>query len=76
MDVDNNVVEHYNAKIAKFIGGKRVNFTLKNSHSSRFVVHNYLLVIPLLFLCIFECDTAYFTENFGELSAIFLKQGV
>lgn len=33
LHVDINVVEHYNAEVAKFIGGKR-NLALKKSYSS------------------------------------------
>lgn len=35
MDIDRNVAEHYNAKVAKFIGSKRINFALKNSYSAQ-----------------------------------------
>ena len=34
-DVDSNVVEHYNSIVAKFIGGKRINYAFKNSYSAR-----------------------------------------
>lgn len=34
-DVDNNVVEQFNAIIAKMIGGKRVNYCLRGSYQSR-----------------------------------------
>ncbi|XP_046396856.1 uncharacterized protein LOC124163807 [Ischnura elegans] len=34
-DVDNNPVEHYNAVIAKLIGGKRVNYALSRSYKGR-----------------------------------------
>ncbi|KAF2888058.1 hypothetical protein ILUMI_18114 [Ignelater luminosus] len=28
-DVDSNVVEHFNSTVAKFVGGKRINFSLR-----------------------------------------------
>ncbi|KAL4718477.1 hypothetical protein ACJJTC_002120 [Scirpophaga incertulas] len=34
-DVDSNVVERYNSIVAKFVGGKRINFSLKNSYQTR-----------------------------------------
>ncbi|CAG5055514.1 unnamed protein product [Parnassius apollo] len=34
-DVDSNVVERYHSIIAKYVGGKRVNFSLKNSYETR-----------------------------------------
>ncbi|KAK4879641.1 hypothetical protein RN001_007787 [Aquatica leii] len=34
-DTDNNPAETYNAIVAKFIGGKRINFSLKNSYQLR-----------------------------------------
>ncbi|XP_031353734.1 uncharacterized protein LOC116178384 [Photinus pyralis] len=43
-DVDSNIVEHFNSIIAKYIGGKRVNYTKKRSYQSRcaaaVVAHN------------------------------------
>jgi len=35
MDVDNNACEQFNSVINKFLGGKRINFTQKNSYSTR-----------------------------------------
>lgn len=35
LDVDSNVAEHYNSVVARFIGGKRVNYTLKGSYQAR-----------------------------------------
>lgn len=34
-DVNTNVVEQFNSIIAKYTGGKRINFTLKRSNKSR-----------------------------------------
>lgn len=34
-DVDSNIAEHYNSVVARFIGGKRVNYTLKGSYQTR-----------------------------------------
>ncbi|CAG4936322.1 unnamed protein product [Parnassius apollo] len=34
-DVDSNVVERYHSIIAKYVGGKRVKFSLKNSYETR-----------------------------------------
>ncbi|XP_071056943.1 uncharacterized protein [Onthophagus taurus] len=34
-NMNTNDAEHYNAVVCKFIGGKRVNFSLKNSYSIR-----------------------------------------
>lgn len=34
-DVDSNVVEHFNSTVAKFVGGKRINFSLRGSYSAR-----------------------------------------
>lgn len=34
-DVDNNVCEQFNSLINKFIGGKRINFTQKNTYTTR-----------------------------------------
>lgn len=33
--VNNNVAEHYNSIVAKFVGGKRINFSLKQGYSNR-----------------------------------------
>lgn len=34
-DVDSNVVEHFNSRIAKFIGAKRINFSKRGSYLTR-----------------------------------------
>lgn len=34
-NVDSNIVEHYNSTVAMFTGGKRVNYTQKNSYFTR-----------------------------------------
>ncbi|XP_064211833.1 uncharacterized protein LOC103314328 [Tribolium castaneum] len=34
-DVDNNVVEGFNSIVAKFIGGKRINYSLSQSYETR-----------------------------------------
>jgi hypothetical protein len=34
-NVDSNCVEHYNAHVAKFVGGKRINFSRKSSYKTR-----------------------------------------
>ena len=34
-DLDSNRVEHYNSRVAKFTGGKRINFSLTNSFETR-----------------------------------------
>jgi hypothetical protein len=34
-DVESNIVESFNSIIPKFIGGKRINYALKNSYSTR-----------------------------------------
>lgn len=34
-DVDNNVVEQFNSIIAKFVGGKRINYAFSNSYEAR-----------------------------------------
>ncbi|CAN7951097.1 unnamed protein product, partial [Ixodes pacificus] len=35
LDVDNNAAEHVNSLVAKFVGGKRVNFSLRGSYRMR-----------------------------------------
>lgn len=34
-DVDTNVVERFNSIVAKFVGGKRINFSLRRGYSAR-----------------------------------------
>lgn len=34
-DVDSNAVERYNSIVAKLVGGKRINFSLKGSYQTR-----------------------------------------
>ncbi|XP_075530168.1 uncharacterized protein LOC142563505 [Dermacentor variabilis] len=34
-DVDNNAAEHFNSVVAKFVGGKRVNFCQRRSYNTR-----------------------------------------
>lgn len=34
-DVDSNIVERYHSIVAKFVGGKRINFSLKQSYGTR-----------------------------------------
>lgn len=34
-DIDSNIAETYNSVIAKFVGGKRINYSLKNSYGAR-----------------------------------------
>lgn len=34
-NVDSNRVEHYNAIVAKFVGGKRVNYAIKDNYETR-----------------------------------------
>lgn len=35
LDVDSNAVEQFNAIVAKFVGGKRINFSLNRSYEAR-----------------------------------------
>lgn len=35
LDVDSNIVEHYNSSVAMFTGGKRINYIQKNSYETR-----------------------------------------
>lgn len=35
LNMDNNLAEHYNSVVCKFVGGKRVNYSLKGSYSMR-----------------------------------------
>lgn len=35
LNMDNNVAESYNSVLAKFVGGKRINFTTRRSYSTR-----------------------------------------
>ncbi|XP_050512375.1 uncharacterized protein LOC126888289 [Diabrotica virgifera virgifera] len=35
MNMDNNLAEHYNSVVCKFIGGKRINFSLRGSYQTR-----------------------------------------
>lgn len=35
LDVDNNICEQFNSIINKYIGGKRVNFSQRNSYNTR-----------------------------------------
>ncbi|XP_039298924.1 uncharacterized protein LOC120354905 [Nilaparvata lugens] len=48
-DVDSNYVEHYNHAVAKFVGGKRINFTSRGSYQARcegaVVQHNTGMVL-------------------------------
>ncbi|KAK4883412.1 hypothetical protein RN001_006731 [Aquatica leii] len=34
-DVDSNVVEHFNSIVAKHVGGKQINFSLRGSYQGR-----------------------------------------
>lgn len=34
-DVDNNLCEQFNSLINKFIGGKRINFSQRNTYTTR-----------------------------------------
>lgn len=35
-DVDSNIAETFNSVIAKYVGGKRIHFTLRNSYQERY----------------------------------------
>ncbi|CAD0198406.1 unnamed protein product [Chrysodeixis includens] len=35
-DADSNVVERFHSVVAKLVGGKRINFSLKNSYQTRY----------------------------------------
>lgn len=35
MNMDNNLAEHYNSVVCKFVGGKRVNYSLRGSYQTR-----------------------------------------
>lgn len=35
LNMNNNAAESYNSIIAKFVGGKRINFSVKNSYDTR-----------------------------------------
>lgn len=61
IDVDSNVVEQFNSIIAKFIGGKRINFSAGTSYSTRcynaVVQHNSGMAHNVLHNTIFKCDS-------------------
>lgn len=40
-DVDSNIVEHFHSIVGKYVGGKRINFSLANSYEAR----TYIAVI-------------------------------
>lgn len=33
--MDNNAAEHYNSVLCKFVGGKRISFSLRNGYQAR-----------------------------------------
>lgn len=35
LNMDNNLAEHYNSVVCKFVGGKRVNYSLRGSYQTR-----------------------------------------
>ncbi|XP_050679072.1 uncharacterized protein LOC126975299 [Leptidea sinapis] len=60
-DVDSNMVEGFNSVVAKLVGGKRVNFSLKNSYQTRChaaaVAFNEKKSISLLYKAISKGDS-------------------
>lgn len=75
--VNNNCVETYNSVVAKYIGGKRVNFSLRgNVNFNLFIIQYYIIFISQnnhrLFIFIkfvgsynARCNTAVSAYNYG-----------
>lgn len=63
----NNIAEHYNSIVAKFVGGKRVNFALSNSFSHKAhaaaVQFNSKKAVTTLFQTAFQKDPPALTQK-------------
>lgn len=65
-DVNNNIVEQFNNVIAKFVGGKRINFCLKRSYQTRcnaaVVAYNSKTPMQKLHKNMVGCDPGFYTK--------------
>lgn len=59
-DANNNIVEQFNSIVAKFVGGKRINYCLKTSYQARcsaaVVSHNSKMPLYQLHKTMFDCS--------------------
>lgn len=63
-DVDNNCAEQFNGIVAKTIGGKRVNFSLRQSYQVNCRVtcnHYFRVLISIYPACVIFCQNCCFT---------------
>lgn len=69
-DTNNNVVEQFNSIVAKFVGGKRINYCLKGSYETRcyaaVVSHNSKTPIQKLHSTMFGCSPRAVCKRFEE----------
>lgn len=63
----NNIAEHYNSIVAKFVGGKRINFALSNSYSYKAnaaaVQFNTKRAVTALYQTVFQRDPPVLTQK-------------
>lgn len=68
-NVDTNAAESYNSVVAKFVGGKRINFSLKNAYEYRCKAAAISYNTKANFLCTIQTSLtgerpAYYTKKF------------
>lgn len=72
-DVDSNPAETFNSVIAKYVGGKRINYTLKNSYQERcsasVISFNTKRPINAIHKCIFDKPTGKYTNVYEAQKA-------
>lgn len=73
LNLNNNTAEHFNAIVAKFIGGKRVNFTRKRSYQARcsaaVVSHNTRLPLYKLHKSMYDISPGKFLKTHQSMRA-------
>lgn len=72
-DVDSNLAETFNSVIAKYVGGKRINYTLKNSYQERcsasVISFNTKRPINAIQECVFKKPTGKYTNLYEAQKA-------
>lgn len=67
-DASNNTAESFNSVVAKFIGGKRINFCLRNSYQIRCnaaaLSYNTRIPNSKLHRTMYDCSPGRFNEKF------------
>lgn len=65
LNMNNNLAEHYNSLVCKFVGGKRVNYSLRGSYQTRCEAASILFNAGTDYHELLQEDQSVFTKRYA-----------